>query len=48
MCGRFYLDTIHVNHANLVMRYLSIRESDLIIGNTAVTLESQDYFYDMQ
>ena len=48
MRGRLYLDTMHVDHANLIMRYLSIRESNLIIGNTAVTLESQDYFYDMQ
>ena len=34
MCGRFYLDTIHVDRANLIMRYLLIRWFDLKTGHT--------------
>ena len=34
MCGRSYLDIMHVDYANLVMWYLSIRWSDLKTGNT--------------
>ena len=34
MCGQPYLDTIHVNRANLIMRFLSIQWSDLETGNT--------------
>ena len=37
MCGRFYLDIMHVDRANLIMRYLSIRWSDLETRNTVVT-----------
>ena len=38
MCGRFYPDTTHADHANLIMRYLSIRWSDSETGNTIVTI----------
>ena len=38
MCGRFYLDTTHADHANLIMRYLSIRWSDSETGKTIVTI----------
>ena len=49
MHGWFYLNEMHANHANLTMRYLAIRWSDLKIGHTVVTiLEPQDHFYDMQ
>ena len=34
MRGRLYLDTMHVDHANLIMRYLSIWWSDLEIEHT--------------
>ena len=47
MSGRPYLDTMHADHENLIMRYLLIRWSDLEIENT-VTSKSQDHFYDMQ
>ena len=38
MCSRFYLDTMHVDLANLIMQYLSIRWSDLKTGNTVATV----------
>ena len=34
MCGQPYLDTIHVNRGNLIMRFLSIQWFDLETGNT--------------
>ena len=34
MCGRLYLDTMHVDRANLIIGYLSIWWSDLKTGNT--------------
>ena len=33
MCGRPYLDIMHVDHANLIMRNLSIQWSYLKTGN---------------
>ena len=38
MCGRPYLDTMHANRANLIMRYLSIQWSNLETKNTVVTV----------
>ena len=38
MCGRFYLDTMHADRANLIMRYLSIRWFDLKTENTVATI----------
>ena len=38
MCGRPYLDTMYVDYANLIMRYLSIRWSDLKTENTVMTI----------
>jgi len=38
MCGRPYLDTMHIDRANLIMRYLSIRWSDMETGNTIATV----------
>ena len=38
MCGRAYLDTMHVDRANLIIRYLSIRWSDLKIRNIFATV----------
>ena len=38
MCGRFYLDTMHADRANLIMRYLSIRWSDSESGNSVATV----------
>ena len=37
MCGRPYLDTMHADHANLIMWYLSIRWSNLETEHTIVT-----------
>ena len=34
MYGRLYLDTMHADRANLIMRYLSIQWSDLEIKHT--------------
>ena len=34
MCGQLYLDTMHVDRANLIMRYLSIQRSNLEIKHT--------------
>ena len=39
MCGRFYLDTMHADRANLIMRYLSIRWSDSESGNSVATVK---------
>ena len=38
MHGRLYLDTMRADCANLIMRYLSIRWSDLETGHTVVTV----------
>ena len=38
MCGQLFLDTMHMDHANLIMQYLSIWWSDLKIGNTVATI----------
>ena len=38
MCGWPYLDTMHVDRANLIMRYLSIHWPDLKTGNTIATV----------
>ena len=38
MLGRLYLDTMHADHANLIMWYLSIRRSDLETEHTVVTI----------
>ena len=38
MCGRLYLDTMHADHANLIMRYFSIRWFDLKTRNTVATI----------
>ena len=37
MCGQLYLDTMHVDRANLIVQYLSIRWPDLKTGNTVAT-----------
>ena len=37
MCGWFHINKTHVNHANLIMRYLSIRRSDLEIVQNQVS-----------
>ena len=47
MCGQPYLDTMHVDRTNLIMRYLLIRWSDLP-ETPLLPLDSQDHFYDMQ
>ena len=39
MCGRLYLDTMRVDRANLIMRYLSIQWSNLKTENTVVTIK---------
>ena len=44
MCGRLYLDTIHVDRANLIMRYLSIRWSDLETGHTIAIVRTSRSF----
>ena len=38
MCGRPYLDTMHADHANLIMWYLSIRWSNVETEHTIVTV----------
>ena len=38
MHGRLYLDTMHADYVNLIMRYLSIRWFDLEIGHTVATI----------
>ena len=38
MCGWFYLDTMHADRANLIMRYLSIQWSELETENTVATV----------
>ena len=48
MRGRLYLDTMHADHANLIMRYLSIRRSNLETGQSLRPLEPQNHFYNMQ
>ena len=44
MCGRLYLDTMHVDHANLIMRYLSIQWSDLETVNTVAIIRTSRSF----
>ena len=44
MCGQPFLDTMHANHANLIMQYLSIRWSDLETGNTIMIVRMSKYF----
>ena len=44
MCGWFYLNKMHADRANLIMRYLSIQRSDLEIGTPSQSLESEDHF----
>ena len=44
MCGWLYLDTMHVNCANSIMRYLLIWWSDLETGNTIVTVRTSRSF----
>ena len=44
MCGRLYLDTMHVDHANLIMRYLSIWWFDLETGNTVAIVRTSISF----
>ena len=48
MCGWFYLNTMHADHANLIMQYLSIRQYDLKIRHTLRPLKPQDQLYDIQ
>ena len=48
MHGQLYLDKMYVNCANLIMRYLSIRRSDLETGHTVATVRISRSFYDMQ
>ena len=38
MYGRPYLDAMHADYVNLIMRYISIRWSDLETGNTIATI----------
>ena len=38
MCGQFYLDIMHVDCANLIIRYLLIQWSDLKTENTVATV----------
>jgi len=46
--GRPYLDTMHADCADLIMRYFSIRWSDLETEHTIVTVRTSNHFYDMQ
>jgi len=47
MCGWFHPNKMHVDRANLIMRF-SIWWSNLEIGIPPQPLESQDHFYNMQ
>ena len=38
MYGQLYIDTMHVDRANLIMQYFSIRWSDLKTGNPVATV----------
>ena len=38
MCGRPYLDTMHADHAHLIIWYFSIQWSDLETRNTVATV----------
>ena len=38
MCGQPYLDAMHVDRTNLIMRYLSIQWFDLETRNTVATI----------
>ena len=44
ICGRFYLNTMHANRANLIMRYFSIQWSDSKTGNTVATVRISRLF----
>ena len=44
MCGQPYLDTMHVEHGNLIMRYLLIQWSNLETRNTVVTIRTSRSF----
>ena len=44
MCGRLYLDTMHVDCANLIMRYLLIRWSDLESRHTITIIRTSRSF----
>ena len=39
MHGRLYLNTMHVDRANLIIRYLSIQWSDSIVDNSNFKVE---------
>ena len=47
MCGRFYLDTMHADGANLIVRYLSIRWSDSKTKNTVARISRPFLCYAM-
>ena len=44
MCGRLYLDTMYVDGANLIMRYFSIRWSDLETRHTIAIVRTSRSF----
>ena len=44
MCGQPYLDTMHVDRANLIMQYFLIQWSDLKTKNNVVTVRSSRSF----
>ena len=44
MCDILYLDTMHVDRANLIMQYLSIWWSDLETGHTIATIRTARSF----
>ena len=44
MCGWFHLNKMHVDRANLIMRYLLIQWSDLEIGHNVATVRISKLF----
>ena len=48
MCGQLYVDTMHVDRANLIMQYLPIRWPNLETEHTAATVRTSKFFYDMK
>ena len=44
MRGQLFLDIMHVDHANLIMRYILIRWSDLETGHTTMTIRTSRSF----
>ena len=44
MCGRFYLDIMHVDRVNLIMRYLLIQWSNSETGNTVAIIRTSRSF----